>query len=103
MADITFYKDANKTLQITYRDSNDAVVNLTSYTASAKFYDKSGNLNLTLSSGSGITLGSTAPNISIAFTINQINALPNSGLLKLTITTGGVTERLITENFTVLP
>jgi hypothetical protein len=103
MAEIVFYRDANESLELTYKDEDGLVVNLSSHTASAKFYDKEGgNLLLALSNGSGITLGSTEPNISIAFTVNQINALPKKGWMKVEIASGGITKRLVSESFNVL-
>lgn len=103
MSEIVFYRDTNKPLELTYKDEDGAIVDLTTHTASAKFYDKEGgNLLLNLSNGSGITLGSTEPNISIAFTVNQINALPRRGWTKIDISSGGITERLVSEAFNVL-
>lgn len=103
MTDIIFYKDTNKPLELNYKDENGTIIDLSGSTATAKFYDKeNGSLLLSLSNGAGITLAATAPNISIAFTVNQINSLPRKGLIKVEKTTSGVTERVITENFAIL-
>lgn len=100
--EITFYKDTNKTLELTYKDESAAVVDLSSYTAVAKFYEKEGQDPL-LTIDSGITLTATEPNISIPFTIDQINSLSKRGIIIINITSGGITERIVTEAFALLP
>jgi hypothetical protein len=103
MAEIVFYKDTNKALELTYKDEDGAVVDLSTHTASVKFYEnENGQALLTLATGSGVTLAATEPNISIAFTTNQINALPKKGIIKVEITSGGITERVATESYSVL-
>ena len=100
--EITFYKDTNKSLELTYKNENGTVVDLSSYTAVAKFYEKEGESPL-LTINSGITLTGTEPNISIPFTVDQINGLSKRGIIIINITSGGITERIVTGNFALLP
>jgi len=99
---------ANFDVSITYYDSTGAVVNLTSYTARAKFrttYSDTAILTLTTENG-GITLGGAAGTISLSVTATATAALsaPSKGVydLELANPSGNVT-RIMEGKYIVTP
>lgn len=99
---------ANFDVAITYYDSTGAAVNLTSYTARAKFRPTYGDnpvLTLTTENG-GITLGGAAGTITIAASATATAALdaPSKGVYDVEVAnpSGNVT-RIIEGKYTVTP
>jgi len=90
---------------ITWYDSSDALIDLTSYTAKMYIRNKGGTLLLELTNSSGLTLGGTAGTITWLMTSAQTSLLSigdNPYDLKLT-TGGGTVVYLIYGVITVRP
>ena len=92
---------------ITWKDGNDAAINLTGYTAVAQFRPTiTAAPVLTLSSvTSGITLGGAAGTITLQATATTTAALATGeGVWELELTTsGGVVTRLLTGAYFISP
>ena len=106
--DIVIEQGTTLNLVAKYYDSASALVDLTSYTARAKFrptYDSSPILNLT-TENSGIALGGTAGTITLSAAATATAALtaPSSGVYDLEIVTaGGVVTRLMEGKYKITP
>lgn len=92
---------------ITWKDGDDAAINLTGYTSVAQFRPTiSASPVLTLSSVSGgITLGGAAGTITLGATATTTAALAaGDGVWELELTSsGGVVTRLLTGTYSILP
>lgn len=71
-ADLTYYRGSTDVLSLTWKDSNDAAVDLTGYTASMTIRDRAGTV--LASTSSGITATITAASGLVAFTISDSSA-----------------------------
>lgn len=102
--DISVYRNADFTEQWTIQDSNGTAINLTGFSAELAI-KKSAEVSeklLSLTSGSGITLGGVAGTIAISITDAQINSLkPKNLTYYFTLTSGSVTTRWIEGTFEV--
>jgi hypothetical protein len=75
--------------QVVLRDENDALINLTGYTArlrARREWDSAGSLDVDLSSGSGLTLGGAAGTIDISLDTSNLDG---TYVYDLFITSGG--------------
>jgi hypothetical protein len=98
---------ATYTLAINVTDSNGDTRDFSTYTARMQGRKKysSTTTEFSLTSGSGITLGSVTPNITIeidAVTTAAISA-PSEGVYDLEIVNGPIVERVLEGKFTVAP
>ena len=98
---------ATYTLAINITDSNGDTRDISSYTArmqGRKGYN-SATTDFSLTSGSGITLGSVSPNCVITIDAVTTAALsaPSTGVYDLEIVNGPVVERILEGKFTVTP
>lgn len=93
-------RGSNETKVFTYKDSAGALVNLTGYTGTTIFLDKPGGTTLLTITP---TLGGALGTISHAFTLVQVAALPNKGVFRTKLTTGGITTRIVQGGFYVDP
>lgn len=106
--DIVIEQGTTLNLVAKYYDSASALVDLTSFTARAKFrptYDSSPILTLT-TENSGIALGGTAGTITLSAAATATAALtaPSSGVYDLEIVTaGGVVTRLMEGKYKITP
>lgn len=98
---------ATYSLAINVTDSNGDTRDISGYTArmqGRKGYT-SATTEFSLTSGSGIALGSVSPNITI--TIDAVTtaalAAPSTGVYDLEIVNGSVVERILEGKFTVTP
>ncbi len=106
--DITINQGATFELTITYKDSAGTAINLTGYTARMQVREtySSSSTVVSLTNGSGITLGGAAGTIAILISATTTAALtaPFSGVYDLEIVTaGGVVTRLLQGAATVSP
>jgi hypothetical protein len=102
---MTVDQGATLSQQWTYRDSNDALVDLTGYTARMQvresFASPSAVLELTTENG-GLTLGGAAGTINLAITATASAALAAYRYVyDLELVTGSTVERLVMGTFTV--
>ena len=99
--DITIEQGATFTKTITWRDSSDALINLTGYTARMmvrESVDASATL-LSLTDSSGITLGGTAGTIAILISAASTAAMTKGGVYDLELVSGGgIVTRLLQGN-----
>jgi hypothetical protein len=98
--DLTIYQNASwtETLRLHVGNADSAVQNLTGYTASftVKANPGDGTALLTLSSGSGITLGGSAGTIVLSRSLAQVNAFTwTDGEYELTLTDGSGNTSLL--------
>lgn len=105
-AEYNIYCDQGSTLSLslTYKDSNEAPVNLTGYTArmQVRTEPNASSTLLSLTSGSGITLGGSAGTIAIQVPASTTEALPNGNFIyDLEIVTGSTVTKLIRGAFRV--
>ena len=106
--DLEIKQGETLSLVATWRDSANALVNLTGYTARAQgraTYDASSTL-FSLTSSSGITLGGAAGTITIALSAAATAALsaPQQGVWDLELVSGsGVVTRLLEGDLRILP
>lgn len=106
--DITINQGATFELTITYKDSAGTAINLTGYTARMQVREtySSSSTVVSLTNGSGITLGGAAGTIAILISAATTAALtaPFSGVYDLEIVSGGgVVTRLLQGAATVSP
>jgi hypothetical protein len=108
--DIVIEQGTTLNLVAKYYDSASALVDLTSFTARAKFrttYDSSSTVILNLTTeNSGIALGGTAGSITLSAAATATAALsaPSSGVYDLEIVTaGGVVTRLMEGKYKITP
>ncbi len=106
--DITINQGATFELTITYKDSAGTAINLTGYTARMQVREtySSSSTVVSLTNGSGITLGGAAGTIAILISAATTEALtaPFSGVYDLEIVSGGgVVTRLLQGAATVSP
>lgn len=80
---------------ITWKDSAGDLVNLTGYTAQMVVSDSDGSAVITLTGGSGITLGGSAGTIGLQAQTSGIDPGCYSYFLKLTSGTGIITTLLV--------
>lgn len=77
--DISIYQGATWVAQMTMKDDNDAVVDLSGYTARMMIRKTPSSttalLTLTSNPGGGIVLGATSPNLTVTITAAQTEAL----------------------------
>lgn len=103
--DIVCEQGATLSLTLTYRDSSDALVNLTGYSARMQVREsvRAADTLLSLTSGSGITLGGAAGTIVLTVSATATAALPRGEFVyDLELVSGsGVVTRLIEGSFTV--
>lgn len=106
--DITINQGATFELSITWKDSAGTAINLTGYSARMQVretYSSTSSI-LSLTSGSGITLGGAAGTIAILISATTTAALtaPFSGVYDLElVSAGGVVTRLLQGAATVSP
>ena len=106
--DLEIKQGETLSLVATWRDSANALVNLTGYTARAQgraTYDASSTL-FSLTSSSGITLGGAAGTITITLSATATAALsaPQQGVWDLELVSGsGVVTRLLEGDLRILP
>lgn len=106
--DLEIKQGATLSLTATWRDSSGTAVNLTGYTARMQVrsaYEATSTI-LSLTSGSGITLGGAAGTIAITASANATAALtaPWSGVWDLELVSGGgEVTRLMEGAVTVTP
>lgn len=97
--DITIYQGANFNEIFTWRDENNALVNLTGFSARmmARATADAPNTFISLASGNGITLGGAAGTISLSMSAAQTAVLnPMVGVYDLEIVDGaGQVSRLL--------
>lgn len=98
--DLDIYEHAtwSKTLTLHTGDSSSAVTDLTGYTATFTVKDTEGGTTLmTLTNGSGVTLGGTAGTITLTRTLSEVTAITwSAGVYELTLTSaGGIADVLI--------
>ena len=106
--DITINQGATFELTITWKDSAGTAINLTGYTARMQVREtySSTSTIVSLTSGSGITLGGAAGTIAILISATTTAALtaPFSGVYDLElVSAGGVVTRLLQGAATVSP
>jgi hypothetical protein len=108
--DLNCYQGANFDYTLTWQSGGSAV-NLTGYTARMQVresYDASGSALVSITSGTGITLGGTAGTIALALTATQTAALdgtPNiQAIYDLELVSGaGYVTRLVEGRFYIYP
>lgn len=106
--DLEIKQGETLSLVATWRDSANALVNLTGFTARAQgraTYDASSTL-FSLTSSSGITLGGAAGTITITLSATATAALsaPQQGVWDLELVSGsGVVTRLLEGDLRILP
>lgn len=96
--DITIEQGSTFTRTVTWRDENDALVNLTGYSARLQMRESvdATSTFLSLTSGSGITLGGTAGTIVILISATDTAALTQGGVYDLELVSGaGLVTRLL--------
>lgn len=103
--DITCEQGATLSLTFTWKDSSDAAVNLTGYSARMQVREKAtspGTL-LSLTNGSGLTLGGSAGTIALSVSATATAALEaGQYVYDLELQSGGgVVTRLLEGRFTV--
>ena len=101
--DIAAEQGTDYSVTFTYRDSSNALVNLTGATArmQVRRFVESQNPFLTILSGSGITLGGAAGTVALAISAASLSAVP-SGAYKYDIeivTSSSVVVKLISGDF----
>ena len=106
--DITINQGATFELTVTWKDSTGAAINLTGYTARMQVREtySSASTVVSLTNGSGITLGGAAGTIAILISATTTAALtaPFSGVYDLElVSAGGVVTRLLQGAATVTP
>jgi len=106
--DITINQGATFELTITWKDSAGTAINLTGYTARMQVREtySSSSTIISLTSGSGITLGGAAGTVAILISATTTAALtaPFSGVYDLElVSAGGVVTRLLQGAATVSP
>lgn len=93
----------DETRVFTYKDSSGNPINVTGYTAVATFTVK--GTTITKSVGSGITLGGAAGTFTITLNDTETTSLGDAGhfgAMKLFVTTGSITTRLVRAALVVL-
>jgi hypothetical protein len=98
------YRGQTFTRVVTYRDSAGALVNLTGYSVTfvARPSVNYGSDTISLSSGSGITLGGAAGTITITLSATATAALPVDDLVySLKLTAAGNVDIILTGTITV--
>lgn len=101
---IKIEQGATFSLTLTYKDSNDAAINLTGYSARLQMRK---NINdsstvVSLTESSGLTLGGAAGTIVITISATTTASLdPAEGVYDLEIETGGVVTRLLSGTYEV--
>ena len=106
--DITINQGATFELTVTWKDSTGAAINLTGYSARMQVREtySSASTVVSLTNGSGITLGGAAGTIAILISATTTAALtaPFSGVYDLElVSAGGVVTRLLQGAATVTP
>jgi hypothetical protein len=106
--DITINQGATYELTVTWKDSAGTAINLTGYSARMQVREtySSTSTIVSLTNGSGITLGGAAGTIAIAISATTTAALtaPFSGVYDLElVSAGGVVTRLLQGAATVSP
>ena len=106
--DITINQGATFELTVTWKDSTGAAINLTGYSARMQVREtySSSSTVVSLTNGSGITLGGAAGTIAILISATTTAALtaPFSGVYDLElVSAGGVVTRLLQGAATVTP
>lgn len=106
--DITINQGATFELTVTWKDSTGAAINLTGYSARMQVREtySSSSTIVSLTNGSGITLGGAAGTIAILISATTTAALtaPFSGVYDLElVSAGGVVTRLLQGAATVTP
>lgn len=106
--DITINQGATFELTVTWKDSTGAAINLTGYSARMQVREtySSASTIVSLTNGSGITLGGAAGTIAILISATTTAALtaPFSGVYDLElVSAGGVVTRLLQGAATVTP
>lgn len=101
--DISADQGTDYAVTFTYRDSNNALVNLTGATArmQVRRFVESTNPFLTMTNDSGITLGGAAGTIALLISAASLSAIP-AGTYKYDIeivTSGSVVVKLIAGSF----
>ena len=105
--DILIEQGATFTMNATWKDSNDAPINLSGYSARMQIretFDSTATL-VSLASGSGITLGGTLGTIAVTIADTVTKDLPVRGCvydLEL-VSSGGVVTRLLQGSVTISP
>ncbi len=102
--DITIEQGATFTMNLTWRDESNALVDLTGYTARMQVRKDiaSSQTLLSLTSGSGITLGGAAGTISITASAATTAAIAaTSGVYDLELVSGSTVTRLLQGNVTI--
>lgn len=91
-------------LRLTYKDSNDAAINLTGYTARMQIRPRleSSTVTASLTSGSGITLGGAAGTVDLTLTAVQTAVITaGSYVYDVELVNGGTVDRIIEGAFVV--
>ena len=106
--DIEINQGATYELTVTWKDSTGAAINLTGYSARMQVREtySSASTIVSLTNGSGITLGGAAGTIAILISATTTAALtaPFSGVYDLElVSAGGVVTRLLQGAATVTP
>jgi len=100
---ITAYQGATYDLSLTWAIGGTAV-NLTGYTAAMQVKENASSTAsvLSLTNGTGITLGGTAGTIAIAVSANTMgSAIPGNYVYDLELNSGGQVTRLIQGGFAI--
>ena len=100
---ITLYQGATFTRQLIWKDENDALVDLTSYTARMQIRKKiDGDLLETLTTeNGGITLGGAAGTIDLLISATATALIDNNGIYDLELITGSTVTRLVKGSVTL--
>ena len=99
-ASINIDQGRNWTLNVTWNNPDGSPVNLTGYTASFGLSQSySATLDLTLTSGSGITLGGSAGTIAIAATSTQTNITATNYTAELVLISGAGVKTSLLKGF----
>ena len=104
-APLEAYQGASWEVDMTYRDSTGAIVNLTGYSAQMQVRTRTASttVELTLSTANGrITLGSSAPNITLAVAAADMT-LAGTYVYDLKLTQGSDVTVLLQGDLTVVP
>lgn len=99
--DITIEQGSTFTRTITWKDENDTAVNLTGYSARLQMRESvdASSTFISLTNGSGITLGGVAGTILIEISATDTAAITQSGVYDLELVSGaGVVTRLLQGN-----